>query len=626
MNESLLASPPRAFLGVARSVLGRPWRSRLDGLGEARALAIAQIHGTGDLLSRVLAGRGVTPDNAQDYLDPSLRNLLPDPFSLKDMEAAANRIAEAVERGERIAIFGDYDVDGAASSALLYDYFLACGTPCVIYIPDRIFEGYGPNVEAIKALARDGATLLITVDCGTASHAPLAEAARLGLDPIVLDHHQAPEILPEAVVVNPNRQDDLSGLGQLCAAGVVFMTLVAVQRFQRDRGFFSAARPPPDLLAGLDLVALATIADVAPLTGLNRAFVAKGLALMHARERPGLKILLDIAGLAGPPTPYHLGFLIGPRINAGGRIGDAALGARLLTLTDPLEARRIAEELDRLNRERQELERATLDAAEAGVLAGPSLENSAAIVVAGDGWHPGIAGLIASRLKEKFRRPAFAIAFGANAMGTGSGRSIPGVDLGRVVRAAVEAGILVKGGGHAMAAGITLARERLGDFKDFLEENLLAAVAAARADEALLIDAALTAAAANKALLAGLASAGPYGAGNPEPVFALPAHRLVDVAAVGDGHVRLRAEAGDGAKIDGIAFRAASTPVGPALHAARGTVVHLAGTLAEDRYGGRDRVQLRLLDLAPASPVRAASASLGANLPAGAAAFICPRG
>jgi single-stranded-DNA-specific exonuclease len=607
MSESLLAAAPRAFLGVERSVLGRPWRGRLDTAGEARALAIAQLHGSGDLLSRVLAGRGVTPDQAQDYLNPSLRKLLPEPFSLKGMEAAARRIAEAVERGERIAIFGDYDVDGAASSALLYDYFRACGTPCVIYIPDRIFEGYGPNTEAIQSLAHDGAKLLITVDCGTASHAPLLEAERLGLNPIVLDHHQAPEILPKAIVVNPNRQDDLSGFGYLCAAGVVFVTLVAVQRILRERGFFSPARPMPDLLAGLDLVALATVADVAPLTGLNRAFVAKGLALMHARGRPGLKILFDIAGLREPPNPYHLGFLIGPRINAGGRIGDAALGARLLTLSDPVEARIVAGELDRLNRERQELERATLDEAEA--LAGADVETSAVIVVAGEGWHPGIAGLIASRLKEKFRRPAFAIAFSASAMGTGSGRSVAGVDLGRVVRAAAEAGILVKGGGHAMAAGITLGRERLGDFKDFLEENLAAPVAAARADEALLIDAALSAAAVKPALLACVARGGPYGAGNPEPVFALPAHRLVDAAAVGNGHVRLRAEAGDGVKIDGIAFRAAATPVGAALLAARGTVVHLAGTLVADRYGGRERVQLRLLDFAPAAQARPANAS-----------------
>ncbi len=445
-----------------------------------------------------------------------------------------------------------------------------------------------------------GAKLLITVDCGTASHAPLAEAAKLGLDPIVLDHHQAPEVLPGAIVVNPNRQDDLSGLGYLCAAGVVFMTLVAVQRELRERGFFPASRPMPDLLAGLDLVALATVADVAPLTGLNRAFVAKGLALMRARGRPGLRILCDIAGLKGPPTPYHLGFLIGPRINAGGRIGDPALGARLLSLTDPVEARRIAEALDRLNRERQELERVTLEEAEAQALDRLAMVSSAVIVTAGEGWHPGIAGLVASRLKEKFRRPAFAIALDANGMGTGSGRSIPGVDLGRVVRAAAEAGILVKGGGHAMAAGISVVRERLTDLKCFLEENLAAPVSAARSGEALLIDAALTAAGANLSLMAGLARGGPYGAGNPEPVFAWPAHRLADAADIGNGHVRLRAVGRDGAKIDGIAFRAASEPIGRALHAARGSLVHLAGTLANDNFGGRDKVQLRLLDMAPA--------------------------
>ncbi|WP_036261502.1 single-stranded-DNA-specific exonuclease RecJ [Methylocapsa aurea] len=608
MAESLSAQKPRAFLGVERSALGRPWRDRLDVGGQARALAIAQLVGAGDLLSRVLAGRGVTPETAEAHLDPTLRRLLPDPNALKDMEAAAERIADAIERSDKIAIFGDYDVDGAASSALLADYFSSCGAPCVIHIPDRIFEGYGPNVEAIRNLAEAGAKLLITVDCGTMSHAPLAEARRLGLDPIVLDHHQAPEILPEAIIVNPNRQDDLSGQGQLCAAGVAFMTLIALNRALRQRGFFSSTRQAPDLLAGLDLVALATIADVAPLTGLNRAFVAKGLAVMRARGRVGLTALFDVAGADGPPKPYHLGFLIGPRINAGGRIGDAALGARLLSLADPVEARRIAEELDRLNRERQELERATLEDAEAQALASLGLDDiGAAVVAAADGWHPGVVGLVASRLKDKFRRPAFAIAFlDAGGVGTGSGRSIPGVDLGRVVRAAVEAGILVKGGGHAMAAGITICRERVADFQAFLEEKLAAPVAAGRAGEALLIDAALTAAAATPALMAALERAGPYGAGNAEPIFVLPAHRLVDVADVGNGHVRLRAQAGDGARIDGIAFRAGAEPLGRALHAGRGAMMHLAGTLALDRWGGRDRVQLRLLDLAPAAGPRSA--------------------
>ena len=343
MSQPLPFAPNRPLLGVARSALGRPWRARLDPAGQAQALAMMQHHGLADLLARVLAGRGIAVDEAVAYLDPTLRQLLPDPSSLADMDAAAARLAAAIEAGETIAIFGDYDVDGAASAALLDDFLTATGTPHLIHIPDRIFEGYGPNVQAIAALAEAGATLLVCVDCGTTSHAPLAEARRLGLDVIVLDHHQAPEQLPDALVVNPNRQDDLSGLGQLCAAGVVFLTLIAVNRVLRQANFWSAARPAPDLLTGLDLVALATVADVAPLTGLNRAFVTKGLALMRARERPGLAALFDVAGAGGPPSAHHLGFLIGPRINAGGRIGDAALGAKLLASRDSIAARDIAE-------------------------------------------------------------------------------------------------------------------------------------------------------------------------------------------------------------------------------------------------------------------------------------------
>ncbi|HXW72694.1 MAG TPA: single-stranded-DNA-specific exonuclease RecJ [Methylocella sp.] len=598
MGESLILCQPRAFLGVCRSVTGRAWRGRLDAAGEALALAIAQTHGTGDLLARVLAGRGVPLDSIATYLAPSLRNHLPDPLCVRDMGDAARRIAAAIKRCEKIAIFGDYDVDGAASAALLFDYFAALGVPSTIHIPDRLSEGYGPNIPAIERLAGDGAKLLITVDCGTASHAPLAKAAKLGLDPIVLDHHQAPEHLPETIIVNPNRQDDLSGLGHLCAAGVVFLTLVAVQRLLREEGFFSKTRPEPDLLAGLDLVALATVADVAPLVGLNRAFVQKGLALMHARQRPGLKSLFDLSGLAGPPSVYHLGFMIGPRINAGGRIGDAALGARLLTATDPIEARVIAEKLHELNRDRQELERATLEEAEASLLSTPDFNDRPVAIAVGEGWHPGVAGLIASRLAEKFGRPAFAITFGKENIATGSGRSIAKVDLGRAVRAAVEAGLLLKGGGHAMAAGITIARERLDEFVNFLNSELASAVGAARWNDGLLIDAALTAAAANADMVTNLLRGGPYGAGNPEPVFALPAHRLLEVANVGNGHVRLRAEADSGRLISGIAFRAAAEPLGQALHAARGQMVHLAGTLTEDRYGGKDRVQLRICDLA----------------------------
>lgn len=575
------------------------WRDRLDAAGQANALAITRLAGVGDLVSRVLAGRGVTPDTALDFLDPTLRRLLPDPLCLKDMDAAAQRLADAIERREKVAIFGDYDVDGAASSALLFDYLSACGIACLVHIPDRIFEGYGPNIEAIRALAGAGASLLITVDCGTTSHAPLAEARKLGLDVIVLDHHQAPECLPEAIVVNPNRQDDLSGLGHLCAAGVAFMLLVALDRLARQSGFFGTDRPKPDLLAALDLVALATIADVARLSGLNRAFVSKGLAVMRERRRPGLTALFDVAGANGPPNSYQLGFLIGPRINAGGRIGDAALGARLLSLRDSAQAAHIARELDRLNRERRDIEQATLEEAEAQALARRDRHgDAAAIIVAGEGWHKGIVGLVASRLKEEFGRPVFAIALAGGQAATGSGRSIPGVDLGRVVRAAVEAGLLVGGGGHAMAAGITIDPARLDEFRAFLEDVLAASVAAGSADNALAIDAALTAAGATPDLITGLERAGPFGSGNPEPVFVLPAHRLVDVADAGNGHVRLRARAGDGATIEAIAFRAGDRPLGRALHAARGSMVHLAGTLALDHWGGRGRVRMRLVDCA----------------------------
>ncbi|MHB8885297.1 MAG: single-stranded-DNA-specific exonuclease RecJ [Methylovirgula sp.] len=604
MDESQLSSKNRFFLGVERSVLGRPWRDRLDPAGQARAAAMMQLHGHSDLLARVLSGRGVLPEEAAHYLDPSLRQLMPDPSTLVDMDAAAARLAAAIESGETIAIFGDYDVDGACSAALIGDFLNAAGTPFLIHIPDRIFEGYGPNVQAIAALAAEGAKLLVTVDCGTMSHQPLAEARKLGLDVIVLDHHQAPEHLPEALIVNPNRQDDLSGLGQLCAAGIVFMTLVAANRVLRAAGFWNPARPEPDLLAGLDLVALATVADVASLTGLNRAFVTKGLALMRGRARPGLRALFDVAGADGPPKASHLGFLIGPRINAGGRIGDAALGAKLLSLHDEIEVRQIAETLDRLNRERQVIEAGTLEIALAEAMAaGAEAETGAAIIVAGEGWHPGIVGLVASRLKERFRKPAFAIAFDG-AMGTGSGRSIAGIDLGKAVRAAVEAGIAIKGGGHAMAAGITLARDRLDDFRAFIDASLQQAFAAARAGEALFIDAALTAAGANPALHTLLESAGPYGAGNPEPVFVFPAHRLVDVMPVGENHLRWRAKAGDGASLEGILFRAVGEPLGEALKAARGESVHLAGTLMLDRWNGRERVQLRLLDLARSEPGR----------------------
>ena len=588
----------RLFLDVARSALGRPWRPRLDLAGEARALAIVQRHGIGDILARVLAGRGVAIDDAPAYLEPTLRALMPDPSTMQGMDAAVERLATAVARREKVAIFGDYDVDGACSAALLASFLDACGIERRIHIPDRIFEGYGPNLEAIKDLAADGAKLLVTVDCGTTSHAVFAEARKLGLDIIVLDHHQAPEILPDAIIVNPNRQDDLSGLGALCAGGVVFMTLVGLNRRLRDTGFWTKERPAPDLMAELDLVALATVADVAPLTGLNRAFVVRGLEIMRARGRRGLAALMDVARLTGPVQAWHLGFLLGPRINAGGRIGDAALGARLLLTEAPEDAAKIAAELDRLNSERRAIEVATVAVAEAEAdRAMGETGQGAAIVTGADDWNPGVVGLVASRLKEKFHRPAFAIAFSGRT-GTGSGRSIGGVDLGSAVRAAVEAGVLVKGGGHAMAAGITIERDKLGDFRAFLEERLAAKVAAAQDNRALLVDSALTAAGATRELVAAVAAAGPYGAGSPEPMFVLPRHRLAAVMPVGQDHFRVSAAGADGSKIEAMAFRAKNTPLGDALEQLNGGQAHLAVTLSLDHYGGRERVQARIADVA----------------------------
>jgi single-stranded-DNA-specific exonuclease len=595
-------TPSHYFLDVETSALGRPWQPRLDAAGELHALAIAQIGGHDDLLARVLAGRGVLPDAVDRHLAPSFRDLMPDPNSLRDMAAATERLRLAVTRREKVAIFGDYDVDGACSAALLSEYLKACGLETIVHIPDRVTEGYGPNVEAIHAFASQGATVVVTVDCGAVSREPFEVASRLGLDVIVFDHHQAPEVLPKtAALVDPNREDDLSGLGYLCAAGVVFMALVALNRALREAGFWNGGKGP-DLLASLDLVALATVADVVPLIGLNRAFVVKGLAIMRERRRPGLAALFDIAGADGPPRPYHLGFVIGPRINAGGRIGDAALGMRLLTATDDIEARAIAIELDRLNRIRQQIEIEALAEAEAEALLSLGLEErGAAVVVAGATWPPGVVGLLAARLKERFERPAFALTL-AGGQATGSGRSIVGVDLGRAVRAAIEAGVAIKGGGHAMAAGVTLATERLGDWRAFLEERLGQAVTKARAEAGLKVDAALMATAATPELVHRLEAAGPFGAGAPEPMFALPRHRLAEVIPVGaDGrHLRLRAVAGDGRAVEGIAFRASGKKLGEALTRLKGAPVHLAGTLAVNRFGGRERAQIRVVDVAEA--------------------------
>lgn len=588
----------RYFLDVRHSARGLAWEHRLDLRGENVALAMAQTHGIPEIVARVLAGRGVEMDEAKRFLDPTIRDLLPDPASLTDMEKAAERLARAVQHGERVAIFGDYDVDGAVSSAMMKRFLAHYGIASEIYIPDRIFEGYGPNPEAMRELA-GRASLIVTVDCGVNSAAAIAAATEAGADVVVLDHHQVGGELPEAVaVVNPNREDDLSGQGFLCAAGVVFLALVqTVKRLRQER----APKAAPDLLGLLDLVALGTVCDVVPLVGVNRAFVVKGLLAARQMKTPGLAALARVSRIGEPLNPYHLGFMIGPRINAGGRIGNAALGSNLLASDDPAEAAKIAETLDRLNTERQDMETVMLAEAkaeaDAELMAG---EGPAVLVTASDRWHPGIVGLLASRLKDHARRPTFAIAFDPSGKGTGSGRSIPGFDLGKIVREAVSEGLLVKGGGHAMAAGITIERGKLGPLRAYFEERAASAVKKLRDAESLKIDAALSADGANFALLDALETAGPFGSGHSTPVLALPRHRLADARIVGNGHVRVDLRSQTGARMEAIAFRAAETDLGNFLFANRGATIHVAGTLAANHWNGTKRIQMRLQDAASA--------------------------
>lgn len=598
---------PAAFLGVTASAKGLVWRERLHPAAEKLAAAISQHNGLPDLLGRVLAARGVRLDEVATFLEPTIKALLPDPSSLKDMDKATARLADAIQAKEPVAIFGDYDVDGASSSALLYRFLAHHGVSARIYIPDRIFEGYGPNTAAIEGLVKDGARLIVTVDCGTVSYEPLKAGKTLGAGVIVIDHHQADERLPEVdAVVNPNRQDDISGQGHLCAAGVVFLVLVALQRELRRRGFYATGHPEPRLLQDLDIVALATVCDVVPLKGINRAFVTQGLKVMRARENIGLKALFDQAGLDSPPTPYHLGFIIGPRINAGGRIGDAALGSKLLATDDPAEAARIAALLDKLNKQRKELETEML--AEATALAERQVEadpDRPILIVGSPAWHKGLVGLMASRLADRFKRPACVIAWDAavadpnKATGTGSLRSIAGVDIGAAVRACVASGVLVKGGGHAMAAGLTVERSNLEALTLALGAEIKDAASRARALAGLELDGALSAAALNDDLVGLIERAGPYGQGNPQPRFAFPSHRVKFAKVVADAHVRVLLESGDGARIDGVAFRSAGQPLGTLLQASANAMpIHVAGTIKRDTWQGREKIELMLEDAA----------------------------
>lgn len=591
----------RTFLDVRQSLNGRHWVDRLSVGQDRDALAIAQKTGISDLVARILAGRGVNEDEAQAFLDPTIKQLMPDPHAMQDMEVAAHRIAQAIVHGELVAIFGDYDVDGATSSALLSRFLSAYGLSPQIYIPDRIVEGYGPNPDAIRSLVEAGAQLIVTVDCGVSSFDALDEAKKLSVDVVVLDHHQVGTDLPKATaVVNPNRHDDRSGLGNLAAVGVVFMTCVAVQRVMRQGQTNFKPADDFNLLDLLDLVALGTVCDVVPLQGLNRAFVRKGLIALRQGANVGIRALSVAARIGEVLQPYHLGFALGPRINAGGRIGDAALGARLLTLSDVIEAEEIALKLDQLNEQRRAMEKVMLEEANAQALAETggdedSLEPSV-LLTSSDTWHPGILGLVASRLKERYSRPTFAVAFDASGKGSASGRSISGVDLGKVVRRAVDEGILLKGGGHAMAAGLTIMKDRLGDLRAFFAETLSADVTAARADRKLTIDGALTARAANLDLLDEIDRAGPYGAGHSEPIFVFPAHRISFSKVVGTGHVSATLRSEDGSTLPAICFGSEGTDLGCALLTKDRKPIHVAGTLSRNSWQGRMSVQLRILD------------------------------
>ena len=589
-----------AYLDVARSVTGRRWHPRTT--DDRQALAIAEANGLPEIVARVLAGRGVEIDRVDDFLNPTLRAALPDPSSLHDMDLACERVVAAINAGERIGVFADYDVDGATSAALLVRFFSAIGHDLAVYVPDRMSEGYGPNVGGLQALQAAGVSVVITVDCGTTACEPLAEAAALGLDVVVLDHHVAEAALPEAVaVVNPNRLDEDNECRQLAAVGVTFLFAVAVNRALRAAYWYGEGHGEPNLMAWLDLVALGTICDVVPLTGVNRALVAQGLKIMARRTNPGIAALADVAGLDERPGAYHAGFVLGPRVNAGGRVGESGLGARLLSTDDPAETAEIAARLDRYNKERREIEAAVLDRAmELAEIqdSGADVAREPVILVAERGWHPGVIGIVASRLRERFNRPACVLAIEGE-VAKGSGRSIAGAALGSAVIAARQAGLLVAGGGHAMAAGFTVATERIEEFKSFLDEHIARQLDYRIPPVGLAIDAALTPKGATAKIVDALEAVGPFGAGNPRPRFALPAVKVARADVVGSDHVRcFLVGAEGGPRLKGVAFRSVGTPLGEALLTAGGAPLHLAGHLKADRWKGSDAVELVIEDAA----------------------------
>jgi len=581
-------------LGIAQSILGQPWRWRRTS---------AQMGGESlapdDLVTQLLLARGVPRDDIERQRTPTLRAFMPDPSLFRDMDAAAARLADAVEAREAVTVFGDYDVDGATSAALLVRLLRALDVPVGPYIPDRLMEGYGPSGAALVRIGAAGSRLVVTVDCGAQAFDAIAEAKAAGVEVIVVDHHQCATTLPQAfAVVNPNRLDeapDAALHGNLAAVGVAFLLGAALLRTLRARGFFGS-RPEPALIDLLDLVALGTVADVARLTGFNRALVTQGLKVMARRGNIGLAALMDAARLTKPPTASDMGFALGPRINAGGRVGKSDLGVRLLTTSDPQEAADIAQELNRLNEERRAIEAAVLDQA---IEASVACANAPVALVAASGWHPGVIGIVAGRLKERLHRPAIVVALGDDGIGKGSGRSIAGVDLGAAVLAAKETGLLVAGGGHAMAAGLTVAADRIDALGAFLSDRLAADVERASGDKALLIDAVLAPRGISPLWCEAIDSAGPYGAGWPAPRVATGPVRIVEAGIVGTDHLRLIVAGDDGARFKAIAFRSAESLLGQTLlHARSGRKLWLAGRAKRDDWGSRPAAELHLEDAA----------------------------
>lgn len=589
-------STPMGYLGVTRSLSGRLWRERPADPEIVRRHQMGL--GLSEPLARALASRGVTAEGGQDYLNPTLKALFPDPSSFVDMDRAAEILTDALTSDRPMTVFADYDVDGASSAAQLVRWFRAMGKDLPIYVPDRIVEGYGPSPAAFRKLRDSGVELVVTVDCGAAAYEALACAADIGLEVVVIDHHLMRDEIPKvAALVNPNRPGCPSGQGVLAAAGVAFVLLAALNREGRKRGLF-ADRPEPDLRQWLDLAALGAICDVTQLVGFNRALTAQGLKVMSAWKNPGLKALLDVAKGSGPAGVFHAGFILGPRINAGGRIGRSDLGARLLSTDDPEEAAALAAELDALNASRKEVEKEIFDDAVRIVERESNQADASLVMVAADGWHPGVIGIVASRLRERYRKPALVIGIDRAAnVGKGSGRSQTGVNLGRAVQAAFDEGLLMAGGGHAMAAGLSVKPDMIPDLRAFLNEHLAVEAQAAAAEDGLDIDALVTTGGCDRGLWQAFQAMAPFGPGNPEPMFAAANVRVERPMALRGGHVRVTLTDGSGGRLKAVAWRAEETEIGRRL-LEEGGAIHVAGRLKPDDWQGRESVELEIEDVA----------------------------